>query len=228
MNDKVRRSWLVVPASKEERIESAAAGDADVLVLDLAEFVPESGKPEAREGFPAALGRAKAGMAEVFVQVDPELIYADLRACVLPGIAGVVVCRLESPQQVEEADGLLGELEEERGLTPGTLEIVASVETAQGNVHAYEIATCSDRVTALTLGRADLVMDLRPEPSGEIHLYQYLMQRLVVVANAAGVTPLGGVVARAGSGIAGYSAAYGRGGISRAGHRIQGVAVHPG
>ena len=34
-------------------------------------------------------------------------------------------------------------------------------------------------------------MDLRPEPSGEIHLMQYLMQRLVVVANAAGVTPYG-------------------------------------
>jgi citrate lyase beta subunit len=34
-------------------------------------------------------------------------------------------------------------------------------------------------------------MDLRPEPSGEIHLMPYLMQRLVIVAGAAGVTPLG-------------------------------------
>ena len=43
----------------------------------------------------------------------------------------------------------------------------------------------------MTLGRADLVMDLRPEPSGEIHLMQYLMQRLVILANAVGAVPLG-------------------------------------
>jgi citrate lyase subunit beta/citryl-CoA lyase len=34
-------------------------------------------------------------------------------------------------------------------------------------------------------------MDLRPEPSGELHLMPYLMQRLITVANAAGVVPLG-------------------------------------
>jgi citrate lyase subunit beta/citryl-CoA lyase len=34
-------------------------------------------------------------------------------------------------------------------------------------------------------------MDLRPEPSGEIHLMPYLMQRLITLANAAGVVPLG-------------------------------------
>jgi citrate lyase subunit beta/citryl-CoA lyase len=34
-------------------------------------------------------------------------------------------------------------------------------------------------------------MDLRPEPSGEIHLLPYLMQRLITVAGAAGVMPIG-------------------------------------
>ena len=191
MSDRVRRSWLEVPMSQPQRIDSALLAGADVVVLDLVEFVPESGKPAARESVRAALEQVKAGGAEVFAQVDPELIYADLRACVWPGLAGVVVARLESPEQVIEADKLLGELEEERGLMPGSLEIVASVETAQGNKNAFDIANASPRVTALTLGRAELVMDLRPEPSGEIHLMQYLMQRLVLVANATGVDPLG-------------------------------------
>jgi citrate lyase beta subunit len=46
-------------------------------------------------------------------------------------------------------------------------------------------------VRALTLGRADLVMDLRAEPSHEIHLMPYLMQRLIIIARAAGVAPIG-------------------------------------
>ncbi|MGH8059443.1 MAG: hypothetical protein ACREOH_19775, partial [Candidatus Entotheonellia bacterium] len=61
----------------------------------------------------------------------------------------------------------------------------------RGNYAAMEIARANSRVWGLTLGRADLVMDLRPEPSGELHLLPYLMQRLIVVANAAGVVPLG-------------------------------------
>jgi citrate lyase beta subunit len=35
-------------------------------------------------------------------------------------------------------------------------------------------------------------MDLRPEPSGDLHLMPYLMQRLVIIANATRVVPVGG------------------------------------
>ena len=177
--------------SKAERIDSAHLAGADVVVLDLAELVAERDKPAARGNLQIALGRVRAGGSEAFAQVDPELLYADLKACVWPELTGVVVNRLESPDQIRETSRLLDELEEERGLIPGSLEIVASVETAKGNWSAHEMATASSRVTALTLGRADLVMDLRPEPSGEIHLYQYLTQRLITVANAVGVTPIG-------------------------------------
>ena len=34
-------------------------------------------------------------------------------------------------------------------------------------------------------------MDLRGEPNGELHLMPFLMQRLIVVAAATGVTPIG-------------------------------------
>ena len=53
-------------------------------------------------------------------------------------------------------------------------EIVVALETAKGNHAAFDILRASDRVSAATLGRADLVMDLRPEPTGEIHLMPYL------------------------------------------------------
>jgi len=191
MEEKVRRSWLIVPASNEARISQAHLAGSDVVVLDLAEGVADQDKPAARQRVASAIDQVKAGGAEVFVQVDPELLYADLRACVWPGLTGVIIARLESPSQISEAVELLDQLEGERGILPGSLEIVASLETAQGNQQAFDIATSSRRTWGLTLGRADLVMDLRPEPSGEIHLMQYLMQRLVIVAVAADRTPLG-------------------------------------
>jgi len=187
----MRRSWLLVPASKAEQVAAAPRAGADVIVLDLVELVAEEDKFETRERLQGAVAAVSAGGVEVFVQIDPELCYADLHACVWPGLAGVVVSRAESPQQIVEIDEQLGRLEHERGILPGALKIVAALETARGNHAAYDVARASPRVCGLTLGRADLVMDLRPEPSGEIHLMPYLMQRLIIIARAAGVTPVG-------------------------------------
>jgi citrate lyase subunit beta / citryl-CoA lyase len=191
MDGSIRRSWLTVPSEDAAQIEQAAASAADVIVLDLMEFVPEGVKPAAREHLPEAIhGVAQCG-AEVFAQVDKELLYADLSAAVWPGLSGILIPRLESPQEVTEADSLLTQLEAKRGFRPGTLQIVAVLDTAKGNYDAIDIVRASRRIWGLTPGRADLVMDLRPEPSGELHLMPYLMQRLITVANAAGVVPLG-------------------------------------
>jgi citrate lyase subunit beta/citryl-CoA lyase len=191
MDRLIRRSWIIVPSDDAPQIAQAAAAAADVLVLDLMEFVAETMKPAAREGLRETIQQVARGSAAVFVQVDKELLYADLSAAVWPGLTGVLMPRLESPQEVLEAASLLTRLEDKRGLRPGVLQIVAVLDTAKGNDAAMAIARANHRLCALTLGRADLVMDLRPEPSGEFHLMPYLMQRLITVANAAGIVPLG-------------------------------------
>jgi citrate lyase subunit beta/citryl-CoA lyase len=181
----------MVPSDDAAQVEQAVASAADVIVLDVMEFVPEGMKPAARERLPEVIRNAAQGGAEVFVQVDKELLYADLSAAVWPGLSGILIPRLESPQGITEADSLLTQLEDKRGFRPGALQIVGVLDTAKGNDAAIEIARASRRLWGLSLGRADLVMDLRPEPSGELHLMPYLMQRLITVANAAGVAPLG-------------------------------------
>jgi citrate lyase subunit beta/citryl-CoA lyase len=191
MRGSVRRSWLMVPCDDAVQVEQAAAAAADVIALDLMEFIPEGTKPEAREHLPETISTLAQGDAEVFVQVDKELLYADLGAAVWPGISGILIPHLESPQEVHEADSLLTQLEDKRGFRLGTLQIVAVLDTAKGNYHGMDIIRASSRVWGVTLGRADLVMDLRPEPSGEIHLMPYLMQRLIIMANAAGLVPMG-------------------------------------
>ncbi len=162
-----------------------------MVVLDLAEFVADRDKSTARAGAVKAVAALRAAGAQVFVQTDPASLADDLGACTGPDLAGIVITRAETARQIAEAATLLDRLERERGLKPGTVEIVTAIETAAGNHVAYDIASASPRITGITLGRADLVMDLRPEPSGEIHLMPYLMQRLIIIAGAAGVMPIG-------------------------------------
>lgn len=191
MEPSQRRSWLLASLSHPDRIETLARCGADAIVLDLVEFVPEEAKHAARHEVVAAIATVRAAGAAAFTMVDPELAYADLHACVWPGLDGVVVSRVESAAQLREIDELISRLEHERGIPTGAVRIALALETARGNQDGYEIARASPRVSALTLGRADLIMDLRPEPDGEIHLMPYLMQRLVIIAGALGKTPLG-------------------------------------
>jgi len=71
------------------------------------------------------------------------------------------------------------------------LEIHLCLDTGRGNWDAVELIQASSRVKSISLGRADVVMDLRQEPSGDLHLMPYLMQRLIIIANATGVQPIG-------------------------------------
>lgn len=186
-----RRSWLLVPASKPIEIEQAAKSGADVVVLDLAELVLEKDKPAARQAVRGAIDLLRAAGREVFVQTEPEFCGADLEASVWPGLSGIVMSRAERAEQVAEAAALIDCFETEREMSVGSVGIVAALETAQGNHAAHDILHASHRICGATLGRADLIMDLRPEPTGEIHMMPYLMQRLIIVAGAAGVPPVG-------------------------------------
>ena len=191
MTGPLRRSWLLMPPLDGSQVTEALSNYPDVLVVNLLELVSESRRPQARQQARASIEDAAAGGAQVFAQVDKAFLATDLEAAVWPGLTGVIVPRLESPQEVQTCDRHLTRLEEERELTPQSLQMVASLDTALGNHRAMEIATASGRLWGVTLGRADLEMDLRPEPSGEIHLMPYLMQRLVIIARAARLTPLG-------------------------------------
>jgi citrate lyase subunit beta/citryl-CoA lyase len=189
--EKLKRSWLLVAASKPDEVAKGAQSGADVVVLDLTELVAEKDKPAARHALREAIATIRRAGAEAYAQVDPRALGADIEAAAWPGFSGVVISRAQTASEVKEAAALLECFETEREMPVGSLKIIAALETARGNHSAYDILTASPRVSGATLGRADLVMDLRPEPSQEIHLMPYLMQRLIIVAGAAGVTPIG-------------------------------------
>ena len=208
MTDNVRRSWLIVPAHDMGRLAEAADSAADVVVLDMQDTVHDSKKHKARENVRDAITQMRDKGAEVFVRVDIELLYADLEASVWRGLNGVVLPGVTSVDQVQEADRILATFEAERGVVKPppvgevreaddprgpeqALEIHLSLDTGRGNWDAAQLIQSSNRVKSVSLGRADLVMDLRGEPAGDLHTMPYLMQRLIVVANATGVEPVG-------------------------------------
>ena len=190
MKESKRRSWLLVPPSADA-VAEALVFCPDVLVVDTVELVSPDLRVRALKDLPGVIERAASGDAEVFLQVDAKHLPDGLEAGMFGCARGIVLSRLETPEQVRQADALLAEVEARQGVPEGSLHLVASLDTSVGNHRAMELLQASPRMWGATLGRADLTMDLRPGPDGEFHLMPYLTQRLIIVAGAAGVTPLG-------------------------------------
>src|SRR5262245_22507682 len=115
----VRRSHLIVSARDEAQVEVSWTHNADAVILDLADAVPEVDKPRARDNIKAAIPIAARGGAEVFVRINKELAYADIAASTWPSLTGVVVTGAETAAEVAETATTLAGFEKDRGIANG-------------------------------------------------------------------------------------------------------------
>jgi citrate lyase subunit beta/citryl-CoA lyase len=105
-------------------IEKAWRHHADAITLDLEDGVPSAHKGEVRSGLKEAIALAGRGGAEVFVRVNKPLLQADLAAATWPGLTGVMLPKVESDAEVAEAAQILTDLERQRGIEAGSLELI--------------------------------------------------------------------------------------------------------
>lgn len=143
------RSVLYVPGNKEDWMRKAPQYRADALILDLEDSVPEEGKAEARDLVRRMLEELGTGGQTLFVRVnrlETGLTGLDLETVTCPDLYGVILPKVQAPEEVAEVDILLKFFEAKAGMPTGQVCIDPALETAQGIRRAYEIATASDRV----------------------------------------------------------------------------------
>ena len=186
-----RRSWMILAAHDTAALTRYQEFKPDVAVLDLEYSVPPKAKEAARSELRNLVRKVSDNQAEVFVRIDRETRWADIRAAVCPGIKGIVFPGPEEADEVTELGELISAMEKERGVEPGITELVLMLESAKGFWNAASLAQASPRVTALGVGRIDLTMRLGPVPQGEFRLYRFLMTRALVAARMLDKQPLG-------------------------------------
>jgi citrate lyase subunit beta/citryl-CoA lyase len=168
------RSYLYVAGHDRQRIGKAYRTDADCVVLDLEDAVPESAKQEARRSVATVLSQTPPKPTQVRLSQEWD---ADIRAIHSSSISAVRIPKCVGSKQIREVSKLLDAL-------GSGVRIVALIESARGVEHAMDIATADARLTGLTLGEADLRADMKIT-SDEGLLYARL--RIVSVARAAGL-----------------------------------------
>src|SRR6266480_1390774 len=119
------RSCLFAPGSHPRRVEKALTLDADAVILDLEDAVATAEKAATRAAVVAALERPRRGLLYVRVNaVDTEFCYGDLVAIVQPGLDGVILPKVESTAGLATIDWLLAQLERDRRLPPGGIDLI--------------------------------------------------------------------------------------------------------
>ena len=187
----VWRSMLFVPITVARFVETAADRGADAIILDLEDAVAPSAKDRARALLPDAIPRVARRGADVLVRLNRpwRLLVRDLEAAVIPGVAALMLTKVDHAEHVQAVADIVDELEAERGLPASAIRFVALVETAAAFFRMEAIARAHPRVVAISLGAEDFALSvgMLPEPEGLF----YPKQHTIFAARAAGILPLG-------------------------------------
>ncbi|HEX6778237.1 MAG TPA: CoA ester lyase [Ktedonobacterales bacterium] len=156
------RSLLFAPANHARHAEKALSGSADGAILDLEDAAAVSEKPAARAAARQLLENRAVHYPRAYVRINAlstPFAYDDLHAVVCAGLGGLVVPKVEAPEQIAIVDWLLSQLERERAIPAGSIEIMPIIETAAGLLHAQQIAAASPRLKRLSFGAGDFSLD---------------------------------------------------------------------
>lgn len=186
---KTCRSWMFVPGHIAKMVQKAAALQADAIMLDIEDGVLPASKPQARQVIAEEAPKMPRNGQLRFVRVNsihhPDF-QSDLEAVVGLDIDGIVLPKVETPDEVRSAVAEIEKLENACG-TARRLDVMAAIESAQGIIAAPRIAVASIRLVALMLGAEDLGRDigLPAQRVGEAHELLYARSALVMAAAAA-------------------------------------------
>ena len=171
----LRRTLLITPGHRRERLEKALGLRADAVCFDLEDSVPPARKQEAREVAARVLAEAPAGGPERVVRInglDTPHWRADVAALPVGRVDAVLV------PKVENADALRGLAE-----ALGSMRLIVTLETPRGIFNALPIAEAAPEVCALFFGPGDYTL----QTGGAMTTAGLAYPRAVVAAAAGAV-----------------------------------------
>ena len=199
------RTVLFVAGSEDESVHRSAAHGADAVVIDLEE--PRTPFPEPERERTRRMVRTffagearRPGAPRWFVRVQPPdtgQTLKDLRAVMGPSLTGILLPKVQGPEDVHKADALLTCMEVEFDLPLGSTVIYPILETAQGLRLAYDIAVASPRVQYMggavsRFGDIHQAVGYRWSAEGRETLF--LRSKVLIDARAAGIRyPISGM-----------------------------------
>ncbi|MET3934566.1 CoA ester lyase [Arthrobacter sp. OAP107] len=185
------RSLLFVPGHKRSWIDKALASEADAIIIDLEDSVPEADKALARANARDALS-VHTGDKGVLIRpnaLDTVHFGADIAETTHANLTGFLLPKLFSRDDVVRFDALVTAAEIAHGISRGTVELIPSLETAASISKVDEILAGPrvGGVMAAAAKDADVSREVGFSWTAEGTETLYLRSKVVLAARAAGL-----------------------------------------
>lgn len=185
--ERLRRSRIYLPGNRPRMLQKGPGLGADAVILDLEDSVAPQEKDAARFLVTRAIETIDFGDSEVMVRINPinggGLDDLDVVLAAEPD--SVVVPKCENRDDVLAVESAI------RDFNPAQpVSILPMIETAKGILNAYEIASASAMVDAITFGGEDFTQDIGATRTKEGREIFWGRSMLVIAARAAGVQAL--------------------------------------
>ena len=182
----VFRSLLFAPGNHSRKVEKALTLDADAVILDLEDAVAVSEKIATREVVAQALIGPRRSKGYVRVNAyDTPYCFGDIQAVVGHGLDGIVLPKVETPDQLSTIDWLITQLERDQGLDAGMIDLIPIIETGKGLVAVENIAHAPHRVRRLSFGAGDFSLDMNIRWTMQEHELDYARAKIATASRAA-------------------------------------------
>jgi len=186
---RLRRTRLYLPGNNPDLMLNAGLFGADCVILDLEDSVAPADKDAARVLVRNSLLALDFAGSERIVRINPmSTVYGtkDLEMIIPAAPDTLLIPKCECKDDVSAVEEMVIYLEQQTKLNR-SIFFMPLIETAKGVLHAYEIATASNRVAALCFGAEDFTADIGAERTPEGRESFTARSMLVLAAKAAGV-----------------------------------------
>jgi citrate lyase subunit beta/citryl-CoA lyase len=203
----IPRTEMTYPGHSLKLHQNAAdpvKAPVDHVMADFEDACPYEFKGEkSRKTMVEALTTLDFGKKVVTVRpnnIHSPFFKGDMEAVMLGApnrFHGIMLPKTRGPEEIKQVSQLLDDLEK-RGGWKYRVQIESLIETPHALVHAYDIATASDRMCGLVFGIADFAANLGiREIVEDQHInFNYSKQAVVVAAKAAGLHAVDNVFIR--------------------------------
>jgi citrate lyase subunit beta/citryl-CoA lyase len=189
-------------------INNATSEGADAVILDLEDGCPMGEKETGRVFARDSISMLKQHGLDVFVRInsmETGLTGIDIGHVVVPGLDGIMLAKTEAQEDVRALDALLKEQEKKKGIAPGSVKMMALLETPKGILNIREIIAASPRMVAVGFGAGDFSREMgagmgvtKLSPDEYFPMILHARSSIAMAARAAGIqaidTPYFGLV----------------------------------
>jgi citrate lyase subunit beta/citryl-CoA lyase len=192
----LNRSFLFAPGNVPRRVAKAFTLEADAVIVDLEDSVAVPEKEATRDSVREALAGPRRARGYVRVNApSTPYCYGDLVATLHKGVDGVVLPKVESAADLHAIDWLMANLERERGIEPGSIDLIPQIETASGMQRIDRVFQARQlrpyagpwRVKRAAFGAADYGNELGLAPTLDEPELADARARVVLASRAAGL-----------------------------------------